>query len=236
MNSEDPPIVESKLVESSPSPDDEFPVDRLKSRVNESLNKRPLTVYLVLFAGAATLLLLLGVVWISSRSGGKQQELICTEIAPSDARTAILGSQVERINVLVDSENPVESLTGIQMRFIDGTCRQTPQGADLRAELFSIIGAVDLMNHYGGINVEVHYQAQNIEPELLASSTPTPPPTVEPSVTPTLPDPTATPPLPTETAVPPTVASSSTSVPVSTMAVESSASPDQRAPVGDPGS
>jgi hypothetical protein len=45
--------------------DEEYPVDRLRSRMNERLAGRPLTVYLVLFAGAATLLLLLGVVWIS---------------------------------------------------------------------------------------------------------------------------------------------------------------------------
>ena len=36
--------------------EEEYPVDRLRTRLNESLAGRPLTVYLVLFAGAATLL------------------------------------------------------------------------------------------------------------------------------------------------------------------------------------
>ncbi len=235
MNSDEPPIIDGEIVETSSSAEDEYPVDRLKSRVNESLNKRPLTVYLVLFAGAATLLLLLGVVWISSRSGDDQQELICTEIAPADARAAILGGQVERINVLVDTDNPVETLTGIQMRFIDGTCRQTPQGADRRADLFSIIGAVDLLNQFGDISVQIHYQAQNIEPELLASSTATALPTEEPTLTATQAPPTETPVPPTETPVPPTVVSSPTFLPPSTVAASSSSSPNPAPPIGDPG-
>jgi len=122
--------------------EEEYPVDRLRSRLNESLAGRPLTVYLVLFAGAATLLLLLGVVWISAQGGGDKEELICTEIATADARAAVFTGQVQRINILVDKSDPVNSLTGLQLRFNDGTCRQTPQGAALRNDLLGIIGAV----------------------------------------------------------------------------------------------
>jgi hypothetical protein len=166
------------------SPDEEYPVDRLKAKMNQSLAGRPFTVYLVLFAGAATLLLLLAVVWISASGGGsKEDQQICTEIAPADARSAVLAGQVEQVNVLVDKEHPVDTLTGIQLKFTDKTCRQTPQGADIRADLFSVIGAVDLYNKYADNSVSVHYRGQNIATELLSTSSPTVPATAAPTDT-----------------------------------------------------
>jgi cell division septation protein DedD len=228
-------VTDEKPTEGQPAaetpPSDYATVDRFKGRVNDSLGKRPLTVYLVLFAGAATLLLLLGVVWISSRSGDDNQELICTEIAPADARTAVLAGEVARINVLVDTETPTQTLTGIQLRFTDGGCRQTPQGADIREALFSVIGAVELFNHYGEQSVDIQYQAQSIAPELLATSTntaePTLPPTETPTSSPTVPA-TETPTVAPDTATP--------TQPAPTIVPASNASPDSRAPIGDPAS
>ena len=101
--------------------DEEYPVDRLRSRLNDSFGDRPLTVYLVLFAGAATLMLLLGIVWFSATGDGDEDELICTEIAPKDARAAVLAGQIERVNILVDQDDPINTLTGVQLRFTDGT-------------------------------------------------------------------------------------------------------------------
>ncbi|HQY29813.1 MAG TPA: hypothetical protein PK691_00915 [Thermomicrobiales bacterium] len=190
--------------------DEEYPVDRLKTRVNQQLGGRPLTVYLVLFAGAATLLLLLIVVWLSATGGGDDQnQQICTEIAPADARAAILSGQVERVNILVDKEDPLGSLTGIQLRFADDSCRQTPQGADIRDQLFSVIGAVTMYNNYADDSIRVHYQSQAIESELLATSSPTPgvtntavsTETPTEAASPAPPVPTETP-LPTMTATP----------------------------------
>jgi hypothetical protein len=219
--------------------DEEFPVDRLRSRLNESLGGRPLTVYLVLFAGAATLLLLLAVVWISAQGGGDKDELICTEIAPADARAAVFGAQIQRINILVDKDDPMQSLTGVQLRFTDGTCRQTPQGAAVRDELLGIIGAVNLYNEYSDSSIRIHYQSQDIQLELLITPTPTtvstetatPTVTTEPTATMTLP--------PTHTAVPthtiaptqPAVASPTHAVPTATPTV----SGGQRVPIGNPG-
>jgi hypothetical protein len=234
--------------EQPPAPiieDEEYPVDRLRSRLNESLGGRPLTVYLVLFAGAATLLLLLAVVWISAQGGGEKDELICTEIAPADARAAVLGGQVQRINILVDKDDPMQSLTGVQLRFTDGSCRQTPQGAALRDELFSIIGAVNLYNEYSDSSIRIHYQSQNIQLELLITPTPTTIPTETPSPTvtteptataeptsPPTPSPTHTP-APTHTAAPtePATVSPTRTTPALTPTV----SGGQRVPVGNPG-
>lgn len=237
MNSDVPPGAPNDDTPVVPNPpDEEYPVDRLKQRVNESLSKRPLTVYLVLFAGAATLLLLLGVVWLSSRSGGGSQELICTEMAPNDARDAILAGQVTRITVLVDTDQPIETLTGIQLRFSDGTCRQTPQGADVREALFSLIGAVDLYNHYADETIDVRYQEQEIQQELLATSTSTALPTEEPTVTPTVPEPSATSVPPTATVAAPSATPSLSPQSPTPIAPAVSGSPGPQIPVGDPGS
>lgn len=217
--------------------EEEYPVDRLKSRFDDTLGGRPLTVYLVLFAGAAMLLLLLGVVWISATGGGDTDELICTEISPADARTAVLAGQVRRVNILVDKDRPTESLTGIQLRFADDSCRQTPQGADIRDQLFGIIGAVDLYNNYQDDTIRVHYQGQDIQNELLSTSTPSP--TIVPTET-------STPVPPTQTSIPAsataTTAPATATVPPAQTATQPSSigaptsESGQGVPVGDTGS
>ena len=182
---------------------EEFPVDRLKRRLKGRLGRRmggrPLMVYVVLFAGAATLLLLLAVVWISATNNDGDDAEICTEIAPLEAQAEILDGQVRRIRVLVDPDQPVETLTGIVLEFVNDACRQTPQGADIRTELFSVLGAVELYNQFneeGGVRIT--YTQQDIQRELLATSTPVPTETATTvPASPTvlvvdLPDPTAT--------------------------------------------
>ena len=210
--------------------------------MNESLGDRPFTVYLVLFAGAATLLLLLAVVWISATSDDDDDNLFCTEISPADARNAVLAGQVEEVNVLVDDDRPTDSLTGIRLRFGEGSCRETRQGADIRDQLYSIIGAVGLYNNFNEPSVNVRYLEQEIQPELLATSTPT----VLPSETTTLaPTNEATPIQPTPTSIAsadvPTTAP--TLVPVSATVPPAGATattvPDggsqDEVPVGNPG-
>ena len=222
--------------------EEEYPVDRLRSRLNESLAGRPLTVYLVLFAGAATLLLLLGVVWISAQGGGDKEELICTEIATADARAAVFTGQVQRINILVDKSDPVNSLTGLQLRFNDGTCRQTPQGAALRNDLLGIIGAVDLYNKYSDTSIRIHYQTQNIQLELLITPTPTMAQTETPTPAPPTETPTTVPPTAIATHTPPATATATATeraTPSATAAGPTLAPTQaggQRIPVGNPGS
>ena len=220
--------------------EEEYPVDRLRTRLNESLAGRPLTVYLVLFAGAATLLLLLAVVWISAQGGGDKDELICTEITPGDARAAVFSGQVQRINILVDKDDPLNSLTGLQLRLNDGTCRQTPQGAALRTELLGIIGAVDIYNKYSDASIRIHYQTQNIELELLITPTPTTVPTETSTPAPPTETPTQLPPTATHTPPPATATATATErvtpSPVApTATAEATQVGGQRIPVGNPG-
>ena len=191
----------SQPVPVEPAPEsEEFPVDQLKRRLRGRLGRRmggrPLMVYVVLFAGAATLLLLLAVVWISATNNDGDDAEICTQIAPLEAQAAILDGQVRRIRVLVDQDQPVETLTGIVLEFVNDACRQTPQGTGIRTELFGVLGAVELYNQFneeGG--VKITYTQQDIQRELLATSTPVP--TETPTVVPASPtvlvvDPTAT--------------------------------------------
>jgi hypothetical protein len=242
--SEQPGEVDSEVgaTDSEPVDGEELSVDRLKARMTESLGDRPFTVYLVLFAGAATLLLLLAVVWISATGDDDDDNLFCTEISPADARDAVIAGQVEEINVLVDNDRPTDSLTGIRLRFSDLSCRETRQGADIRDQLYSIIGVVGVYNEFGSTRVDIRYLEQEIQPELLATSTPT----VRPSETATqAPSEEATPIAPTPTGVP------ATDMPTSVPTVQSvttigapagpsaTSAPDagsqDEAPVGNPG-
>ena len=126
-----------------------------------------------LFAGAATLLLLLGVVWISAQGGGDKDELICTEIAPADARAAVFGGQVQRINILVDKDDPLQQPdrppAPLQGRHVPADSA----GRRRAHELLGIIGAVNIYNKYSDASIRIHYQTQNIELELLITPTPT---------------------------------------------------------------
>lgn len=232
--SEQPPEVEPP--DDAAETDEELPVDRLRARMTESLGDRPFTVYLVLFAGAATLLLLLVVVWISATGDGDEDNPFCTEISTTDARSAVLAGQVERINVLVDVDQPTDSLTGIQLLFGEGSCRQTPQGANIRDQLYSVIGAAGLFNHFSETGIDIRYQEQEIQPELLATSTPT----VLPTETATsAPSEAATPVESTATVVPATDVPLATATPEATAATgptaTTAADGQDEAPVGNPG-
>lgn len=208
--------------EPSPTADAEYPIDRLRQRFGQQLGGRPLMVYLVLFAGAATLLLLLVIVWYSATGGGNDESPLCTAITADEASNAILAGQVERVDVLVDRDDPLSSLTLIVLRLTDGTCRQTAQGADVRGDLYRILGVIELYNNFGEQRVRVHYQRQDIQPELLATSTPTPTVTPLPTETATVP-PVA--PSPTATIAPPTETATATAPPTATPTATPTGSP-----------
>jgi hypothetical protein len=184
----------------SPEPDVEAS-ERSAGRLGQTFAGRPLMVYLVLFAGAGTLLALLAVVWMSATGGGSDERPICTSITAAEARDAILGGKVDRINVLVDRDRPLQSLTGLVLELADGTCRQSDQGADFRNDLYMILGVTEHYNNFADRKVRIHYQQQQIQSDLLMTSTPTPTATSEATATlePTAtvePSPTAPPPTP----------------------------------------
>src|SRR5689334_12542707 len=78
-------------------PDRDYPVDRIRRRFERSLGGRPLMVYLVLFAGAAVLLILLVIVWVSATGDENDQPPPCFDITVPDAQSAIRDGTVDRV-------------------------------------------------------------------------------------------------------------------------------------------
>jgi hypothetical protein len=233
--------LEQPSTEGQPSPDSpvepsepdevEYPVDRLRNRLNQTLGGRPIIVYLVLLAGVATLLLLLAIVWISASGPGSDNRPFCTPIGSSDAQNAILAGEVEQINILVGQQDPLQSLTGMRLELVDGSCRQPAQGADARNDLYFILGVADFYNTFGEQRVKISYQRQDIPSELLATSTPTPTATVPPTETPTT-GPTV---QPTETVYPqPSETPTATPTTAATPVVVVPASPGPASPMASP--
>lgn len=176
--------------------DDEqdYPVDRVRRRLAGSLGSRPLMVYLVLFAGAAVLLILLVIVWISATGGDGEQRPTCFNIPVDEAEAAVLAGEVTRAEVTLDQDQPLQGLTKIVLYFRDGQCRELPEGADYRGDLYRILGVISIYNQASERPIRVRYVRQSVPRELLATSTPTPTVTPTPSLTPT--------PSPTSTATP----------------------------------
>jgi hypothetical protein len=220
------PVPEPQTVDADP------PVNRLLHRINRSLGGRPPVVYFVLVAGGLTLLILLAIVWLSATGDSPENLPICTAIGAEESRQLIFAGEVERLTVLVDEENPLNSLTGMRLDLTDGGCRQPQQGADARTELFYILGAVEFYNTFGEQRVSVNYQRQQIDNSLLSTSTPTPTATLPPTETPT-PEPTSAPtetppatPEPTVTETPsPTMTATVTVTATKTLDVVEAATP-----------
>jgi hypothetical protein len=157
--------------------------DSTFSAVQRRLEGKPVLIYGTLIAGAVALLLLLMIVWLSTRDDGSHVEL-CLDTSVAEAQQTIIDGGVRRIDVLIDAEQPMEGLTAIQLELEDGECRKLPEGADNRAALLQILGLVELYNQEGDGNVRVEYQRETIPPNLLVTSTPIPsetPPTEQAS-------------------------------------------------------
>ena len=202
--------MDSDAPQTTPPDADEPKDDSAFSAMQRRLDGKPVLIYATLIAGALALLLLLMIVWLSTRNDGSQVTL-CLDTSVADAQQAIIDGGVRRIDVLIDAEQPMEGLTAIQLELEDSECRRLPEGADNRAALLQILGLVELYNQEGDGNMRVEYQREIIPPNLLVTSTPVPsetPPTAQASPIPGTPIPvlpTATPtstPVPTRTATP----------------------------------
>ncbi len=137
------------------------------------LDGKPVLIYGTLIAGAMALLLLLMIVWLSTRDDGSLVNL-CLDTSVAEAEQTIIDGGVRRIDVLIDAEQPMQGLTAIQLELEDGECRKLPEGANNRAALLQILGLVELYNQEGDGNIRVEYQRETIPPNLLVTSTPIP--------------------------------------------------------------
>lgn len=171
-----------------PPPDDadqEYPVDRMRQRLERGLGGRPLMVYIVLIAGAAVLLILLAIVWISATDEQSDNPQPCFDITVGEAQDAIRTGTVTQVEIFLDQDQPELGPSVIRLSLTDGTCRELPKGADNLALAYQIVGFVEVFNTTHEERVRIVYRRTNVLPELLRTSTPTP------TITPT--------PLPTET-------------------------------------
>jgi hypothetical protein len=197
----------------------DYPVDRLRRRFAASLGGRPLMVYLVLFAGAAVLLILLIIVWISATGDGEDQPPPCFDITADEAKSSILGGSVERVEIFLDRQRPELGPSVIRLQLTDGTCRELPKGADNVNQAYLIVGFVEVYNNTHEERVRISYRRTDVLPEFLVTSTPTA--TIAPTATETM-IPTATPTLePTATEAPATPEASE--IPTNTPTVEPTA-------------
>lgn len=199
-----------------------------RSSMQRRLDGKPVLIYGTLIAGAVALLLLLMVVWLSTRESGSKVNL-CLDTNLAEAQTAILDGGVRRVDVLIDADNPVRGLTAIQLELEDGECRKLPEGADNRGQLLQVLGLIELYNQEGDGNIRVEYQREAVPANLLLTSTPIPSVTLTPTAqaspvagTP-VPVPSSSPtPSPTATATPsPTRTPPATATPATPIATSS---------------
>jgi hypothetical protein len=188
---------------------------------------KPVLIYGTLIAGAAVLLLLLMVVWLSTRESGSKVNL-CLDANLTEAQTAILDGGVRRVDVLIDAEDPMKGLTAIQLELEDGECRKLPEGADNRGLLLQVLGLIELYNQEGDGNIRVEYQREDVPANLLLTSTPVP--TITPTST-TAASPPAGTPLPVVSPTPtpkPTETATATATPTSSPTIPASPVPTKR--------
>lgn len=197
----------------------------MRVSMQQRMEGKPMLIYGTLLGGALALFLLLLVVWLSTRNDGSKVRL-CLDTTLADAQSAVLDGNVRRLDVLLDTESPIQGLTAIQLELVGGECRKLPEGADNRDKLLQMIGLVELYNQQGEGNIRVEYQLETVPPNLLLTSTPIPtitltptplPPTAAASPVTSTPLPVVASPTPGPTETPrPTATATSTSTAVPT--------------------
>ncbi|MCO5221792.1 MAG: hypothetical protein M9947_09465 [Thermomicrobiales bacterium] len=195
--------------------------------VQTRLDGKPVLIYGTLLAGAIVLLLLLMIVWLSNRDSSSPVKL-CLDTTLAETQQAILDGSVRRIDVLIDSEQPMEGLTAIQLQLEDGECRKLPEGADNRGILLQVLGLVELYNQEGDGNIRVEYQREIIPPNLLMTSTAVRTETPKPA------SPVAASPQPVTSSPTPTSTATSTATPTPTETATPSSTPEPTSPPATP--
>lgn len=162
------------------------------------LGQRPLSVYGVLGIGVATLLLLLAIIYFTAADRNKQQQRVCLTVDAARAVEAIKQGQVDHLTVVVDADQrtPTSERFGPvlgRIDYVDGQCANLPQGVSGQADLYYILGVVQIYNHEtDGQQVTVRVDRNADLPGQLfttptrpaSTPTPTPVPPTSPARTP----------------------------------------------------
>ena len=84
--------------------DGPYPLDAMRERLRPMLGNRPLSVYGVLAAGIAVLLVLLAIIWITATDNDTPEPPVCVNLDAANAQEEILAGRVDRATVLFDPE------------------------------------------------------------------------------------------------------------------------------------
>lgn len=167
---------------------------------------RPFAVYGVLFAGVATLLVLLVIVYFTATDRDRPDQPICTAIDPEAASIAIRDGQAERLtlaydnDVLVATDNRFGPVLA-RLDYVNGQCANLPQGITSQSAIYTILGVIAFYNEATeNTQVEIVYErSETLDGGLFVTPTPEPTATIVPSptapateVTGSRPDPTPT--------------------------------------------
>ena len=168
---------------------------RLRERFDRGFGGRPLGVYGVLAAGAAVLLILLAIIWITATGPSDDDPPNCLPMARGVALTAVARGEVEQINVTADREQSDQrGVIAVGLNLTDETCRLLELGDQTgQQDAWTILGRVEFRNRVGDEDIRVRYELRDIPRDVLVTATPTALPTAPPSPTPppTAPPPTA---------------------------------------------
>ncbi|MDQ3044133.1 MAG: hypothetical protein M3R06_03135 [Chloroflexota bacterium] len=196
--------------EQSPRNGDEgpYPIDAMRERLRPMLGNRPLSVYGVLAAGIAVLLVLLAIIWITATDNDAPEPPVCVNLDGVNAQEEILAGRVDRATILFDPnvDSPDSARFGpaaVRLNMLDGSCFNLPQGLLGRDVAYQIVGIIDFYNTTtDNQRVQLRYEERGDLPAELFH-TPTVPATEAPA-SPTAASPTASPPPASPTAASPT--------------------------------
>ena len=107
---------------------------------------RPLSVYLVLAAGLAVLVVLLALVVLTGRDDAGPQPPICLPLTPEEAERGVNGGLVAQVNVLTEEGRPETGPLAVTFDLADGNCRELPKGVRAQPDFYRLIGLVTVYN------------------------------------------------------------------------------------------
>lgn len=146
-----------------------------RARAEHLLAGRPLMVYVVLAAGVLVLVILLAIVWFSATGNHNKNTEACLTIKTQDAYDAIKSGTVDRIDVVVNQDDPQSFPILLKFTMRNGRCYNGPQGAGSANDNYLLLGKAYFFNATTSKNqqISIHEQKQVVPPEALQSPTPT---------------------------------------------------------------
>lgn len=167
-----------------------------------------MSVYGILAAGVAALLILLLVIYLTASDRGNPEQPICTTISPEQASLAVRDGRAETLTIAYDDEveTPTSERWGpvlARIDYADGQCANLPQGIANQTDVYAIVGVINFYNETTeNTQVRILYERSRtlyaglfVMPTEVPTATVPPPATVIVTPTPD-PEPTGLPVIP----------------------------------------